>query len=247
MVACAPSTPPFNHINQFLVLVSPKSPQSRIKLHCSDYLSHSLHDEIFANAPNHFHLLIIIFSSQTSYPLISLCWSTPHNCLLNWEFNICIKHKLHIPLYSSTNQPVCACGMTVDIFGDHAFKCTHTCKIGVHNTIRDGFARALAPASSMPGYIPPKFTVNMEPLNYLPSDPHSCPFDISFNPYSTLPPPLTSHGCTSTTIGGKRRWRQAARGSVDDARHDKMGADSCRGKGGEKAGIASLLTLSCVR
>jgi hypothetical protein len=40
----------------------------------------------------------------------------------------------------------------------------------------------------------------MEPILYIPSDPHSCPFDLSFDPYPALPP-LTSHGCTSATVG----------------------------------------------
>jgi hypothetical protein len=35
---------------------------------------------------------------------------------------------------------------------------------------------------------------------YLPSDPHSRLFDLSFDPYPA-PPPLTSHGCTSHTVG----------------------------------------------
>jgi hypothetical protein len=43
-------------------------------------------------------------------------------------------------------------------------------------------------------------TVDTEPILYLPSDPHSCPFDLSFDPYPASPP-LTSHGCTSTTVG----------------------------------------------
>ena len=40
----------------------------------------------------------------------------------------------------------------------------------------------------------------MEPNLYLPSDPHSRPFDLSFDPYPA-PPPLASHGCTSHTVG----------------------------------------------
>ncbi len=88
----------------------------------------------------------------------------------------------------------------VDIFGDHIFKCTRICKIGVHNAIRDGFAHALAPALSTAGYVLPNTTVDMEPNLYLPSDPHSRPFDLSFEPYPA-PPPLASHGCTSHTVG----------------------------------------------
>ena len=43
-------------------------------------------------------------------------------------------------------------------------------------------------------------TKNTEPNLYFPSDPHSRPFDLSFDPHPA-PPPLTSHGCTSHTIG----------------------------------------------
>jgi hypothetical protein len=90
----------------------------------------------------------------------------------------------------------------VYIFGDdnHIFECTRICKIGVHNAIHDGFAYALAPALSTGGYVLPNTTVDMEPKLYLPSDPHSRPFDLSFDPYPA-PPPLASHGCTSHTVG----------------------------------------------
>ncbi len=37
-IACAPSIPTSDRISHFLTLVSPKSAQSRIKLHCNDYL-----------------------------------------------------------------------------------------------------------------------------------------------------------------------------------------------------------------
>ncbi len=42
--------------------------------------------------------------------------------------------------------------------------------------------------------------MDTEPLLYLPSNPHSCPFDLSFDPCPASPP-LTSHSCTSTTVG----------------------------------------------
>jgi len=72
-------------------------------------------------------------------------------------------------------------------------------KIGIHNAIHDGFAHALVPALSTAGFVPPNSTVDMEPSLYLPSDPHSHPFDLSFGPHPA-PPPLTSHGCTSHTV-----------------------------------------------
>jgi hypothetical protein len=156
----------------------------------STYLSHSLYNKVFSNAPDHFHLLPSLLSSQTSYPLIRLCCSNPHNRHLNWQFDIGIKRKLRLPLYPTTNQPICACGTVVDIFGDHIFKCKCICKIGVHNAIPDGFADALAPVLSTFGFIPPNSTVDTELILYRPSDPHSRPFNLSFDPYPA-PPPLT--------------------------------------------------------
>ena len=51
-----------------------------------------------------------------------------------------------------------------------------------------------------PQFSPPQ-DVSPQTLHlYLPSDPHSCLFDLSFDPYPA-PPPLTSHGCTSHTVG----------------------------------------------
>ncbi len=117
-------------------------------------------------------------------------------------FNTGIKRKLCLPLHPTTNQPICACGTVVDIFGNHIFKCTRICKIGIHNhnAIRNSSAHALAPVLSTAGFVPPNSTVDTEPNFYLPFDPHSHLFDLSFDPYPA-PPPLTSHGCTSHTIG----------------------------------------------
>jgi len=72
-VTCTPSIPPPDCINHFLTFVSPKSTRSRLKLHLNDYLSHSLYNNVFSNAPNQFHLLPSLLSSQISYPLIGLC------------------------------------------------------------------------------------------------------------------------------------------------------------------------------
>jgi hypothetical protein len=60
-------------------LVSPKSARSRLKIHLNGYLSHSLYNDVFSDAPDHFHLLPSLLSSQTSYPLIGLCQSNQHN------------------------------------------------------------------------------------------------------------------------------------------------------------------------
>ena len=54
----------------------------------------------------------------------------------------------------------------------------------------------LSPQFSPPPDVSPQ---TLEPNLYLPSDPHSRSFDLSFGPYPALLP-LTSHGCTSNTV-----------------------------------------------
>ena len=135
-----------------------KSAHSRIKLNCSDnILSQSLHQEDYSQAPEHFHLLPSLLSSQTSYPLIiGLGRRNPHNRLLNWQFDTSIKQKLHVPLYPSPTQPICACGVAINKFGGHVFKCIHICKVGACFTQ----TLALAPALSTAGYTLPHSTID---------------------------------------------------------------------------------------
>jgi hypothetical protein len=182
-------------------LVSPKSARSRLKLHLNGYLSHSLYNDVFSDAPDHFHLLPSLLSSQTSYPLIGLCQSNQHNRTSSTGNLTQLSNGNYNSLYTRlpTNQFVLLAPL---FFGNHILKCcTSICKIGVHNAIRDGFAHALAPVLSTVGFFPPNSTVDTEHNLDLPSDPHSCPFDLSFTPYYPAPPPLTSHGCTSHTVG----------------------------------------------
>jgi hypothetical protein len=170
-----------------------------MKPHCSKYITHSLHQEMYVKSPENFHLLPSLLSPQTSYPFIGLCCSLPSNQLANWEFTTVLKRKLRIPLFPPDSTPLCACGTPLDPFGDHVFKCTRICKIGTHSFICNGFARALTPALTTAGFILPNSTADVEPQLCLLSNPHTCPFDISFIPYPTLPP-NAHHGCTYTTI-----------------------------------------------
>ena len=72
---------------------------TELKQHCSEYTSHSLYQDVYANAPEHFHLIPSLLSSQTSYPLIGMCRSLPSNHLANWEFSSAIRRKLRLPLF----------------------------------------------------------------------------------------------------------------------------------------------------
>jgi hypothetical protein len=143
-------------------------------------------------------------SSRVSFllkhPTLSLVMSQrPTQPTAQLAMDTIIKRTLRLPIYLALNQPSCTCGTTVGFFGDHIFKCTLIHKIGAHNLVCDGFSRALAPFLSTAGYVPPNSTVKIKPQLYLPSDPHSCPFDLSFNSYPASTP-NTTHGCTFATV-----------------------------------------------
>jgi hypothetical protein len=62
------------------------------------------------------------------------------------------------------------------------------------------FCTCSSPSSIHGQMCPAKLYSGQEPIIYLSSDPHSFPFNLSFDPYPASPP-LTSHGCTSSTVG----------------------------------------------
>jgi hypothetical protein len=152
--------------------------------------------KVCTNAPEHLHLLPSILSAHTLAPIISLCHSKPSYRMPPWIFDICLKRKLHLPLYTTTHTPFCPCGQQVNPFGDHVFQCTQICKIGVHKSIRDSLRPILYPALSTTGYLLPTSNFEVEPMLYLPLDPNTCPFDISFNPDPALPPMSLMHALT---------------------------------------------------
>ena len=129
-----------------------------------------------------------------------MCLSLPSNRLANWEFSSAIRRKLRLPLFSPPSKPYCACGTALNPFGDHIFQCTRICKIGVHNFIRDGFARALTPALATAGFLPLGSSIDVEPQVCLLSDPHARPFNLSFDPHPAVPPHI-HHGCSYSTVG----------------------------------------------
>ena len=199
-IACPPSIPSSDRVEYFLQSVSPHSARARFKNHCSVYLTNSLYQDVHADSPEHFHLLPSLLSPQTSYPIIGMCRSLPSNRIANWEFSHAIRRKLRLPLFPPTSKPYCACGTHLDPFGDHLFQCKRICKIGAHNFIRDGFARALTPALFTAGFLPPGSSIDIEPQLCLPSDPHARPFDLSFDPHPAVPPHV-HHGCSYSTVG----------------------------------------------
>ena len=57
-VACAPSVPSADRPTHCLRHISAHSARSRFKSHCSEIITHSLHQEMYATTPENFHLLL---------------------------------------------------------------------------------------------------------------------------------------------------------------------------------------------
>ena len=113
--------------------------------------------------PQHLHLLPSLLSPQTSYPLISLCLcrSIPSNRPAPSIFTCSLKRKLRLPLFDPSDTSICPCGHHLDPSGDHIFQCTCLCKIGAHNSIRDGFATLSLPHYSLQQYLLPTSNQNL--------------------------------------------------------------------------------------
>jgi hypothetical protein len=109
-VGYSPTTPHSTWVHAFLTSVSPNSACNRIKTYCTTYLNNATHHEFCTHAPEHLHLLPSILSPHTSYPIIALCRSNPSNRLAPWIFDICIKHKLRLPIYDANTKPYYPCG-----------------------------------------------------------------------------------------------------------------------------------------
>jgi hypothetical protein len=122
-IGCPEKCPDKEKIHLFETSLSYHSAQSRIKDHSANILLGQLYTEVQSNAPEHLHLLPSILSPQTSYPLISLNRSNPHNRLPNWATRIALQRKLRLPVYDPDNTPTCKCGAKLDCWGDHTFKC----------------------------------------------------------------------------------------------------------------------------
>jgi hypothetical protein len=158
-VACDPSIPSSNHINHFLMLVSPKSTQSRTKLYCNDYFSCSLHLEVFLHAPECFRSSRVSFLLK--HPTLSLVYVAPtHKTNCSTGNLIQATNVNYTSLYTphSTNQVAHVelelMFLVITSSNTHLYA-----KLALKIWFVTDFAQALAPFLSTAGYVPPNSTV----------------------------------------------------------------------------------------
>lgn len=116
---------------------------SQIKTYCANTMTDLTYKIAYHTHNDNIHLLPSILLLQTSYPLISMCESSPTNRLPNCSFIIALKRKLCLPIFDPITTPNHSCGVKHIIWGEHIFQCIKHNKIGPHNFISDNWASAL--------------------------------------------------------------------------------------------------------
>ena len=185
-LCCSAKCPSNEHIIAFESRTSPKSARHHLKKRIGAIITNQIYTEAANDNNTHLHLIPSILSPQTSYPLVGMCRSKQQNRLPNWMTEFAIKRKLRLPLYKTTHPPICKCGTTHDIYGDHAFKCKRISKTQSHHIIRDSWAEALQPALATAGYIRHTSKLQIERKYISTRDISARPFDICFEPDPTI-------------------------------------------------------------
>ena len=119
-----------------------------------------------------------LLEPRMSASLTDMSRLDPKNRRPNEEFTVMLKRKLRLPLWPQQRLR-CACGKTMDAFGDHVMSCTKHPKTTMHNSIRNGLWRTLKKACITVKLISSETMVEREPPNVLPELPRLRPFDIS--------------------------------------------------------------------
>ena len=139
-------------------------------------LSHPL-QQVRAAAPGILH-------AHTSLPITIMSRHAPTNRLPNDLFIIAMRRKLRVPLFDTEHTIVCACGSTVDEFGDHFFSCKVNSKKRMHDNVRDMWVPPLQRILHDINFISSKKDVAIEFTHIVTFAPLMRPYDITIIPDS---------------------------------------------------------------
>ena len=84
-----------------------------------------------------------ILQPSTAKSLLEMSRTNASHRQKNQNFEINLKQKLRLELWPQEDVVTCKCGQRMDLFGDHAFCCTHISKITMSNETRDSIIRLL--------------------------------------------------------------------------------------------------------
>ena len=90
--------------------------------------------------PESLHQLEDILEPRHSFALVDMSRLKPKNRQKNEHFGIMLCRKLRLALWPGERSPICFCGKTMDLFGDHVLSCRYHCKTAMSNATRNGLA-----------------------------------------------------------------------------------------------------------
>jgi hypothetical protein len=120
-----------------------------------------------------------MLDNKASMALMCMSRLDTSNQMKNDIFTICLKRKLRLKIFDTTDNQTCKCGKQLDDFGDHCLGCTANHKTRASNNIRDGIAKTLQRILPAVHLIDSPTQVETEVHNIVPSLPRLKPFDLS--------------------------------------------------------------------
>ena len=183
-ICCQRDTPN----NDFIFKSSINNTRDKAKEYASRMIvKNVLLDENFTPAST-IKIMPALLDRRASMALMTMSRLEEAHRMTNEVFQICLKRKLRLPIFSLPHTHHCKCGKALDIFGDHSLGCKANSKTRASNGIRDGFIRTFQRVLKTARLIDSDTQVECEPRHIVPSLPQLQPFDLSIRLDHSLDP-----------------------------------------------------------
>jgi hypothetical protein len=151
-------------------------PISLIKHTCNTLRLQQYSEELQQYPPEFCQIETSLRSPFTSQALVNLPREVAAFRAPSELFSLVLKRKLRIPLYTNLQQ--CPCGQTIDLYGDHFYRCTKLHKTRLHHRLRDTVALITSHLAPTAGLTNSASEVILEPTGTLPQFPSLRPADV---------------------------------------------------------------------
>lgn len=120
-----------------------------------------------------------LLEPKMSAALLDMGRLNPTHRRKNEDFTTMLKRKLRLELWPECLSPICACGIKMDLFGDHCLSCRKHCKTSMHNSIRNGLEKLFQDLFQLVNLTSSPKNVIRERPGVISATPKTRPFDLS--------------------------------------------------------------------
>ena len=136
-------------------------------------------EQEWEDKPESLHQLEDILEPRHSFALVDMSRLKPKNRQKNEHFGIMLCRKLRLALWPGERSPICFCGKSMDLFGDHVLSCRYHCKTAMSNATRNGLADISKRIYSLVHLTSTDACVDTETRRVVKALPNLRPFDFS--------------------------------------------------------------------